>query len=473
MNLRNHNVFISSTPESQMQLGMTSVATGKRLLTIALLFVLVLFTGPGCRSASHGASEIKLSLIDQTWADKEYQLRLKEQLVEFKKHTGISVEVLPAPEAAVEQLAVWRSLLDSGKKAPDVYAIDVIWPGILADKLVDLNAYVPAEEIKAHIPELVLNDTINGRLVALPANVNEGVLFYRTDLLREYGYHTPPRTWQELEIMAKRIQAGERAKGNRDFWGFVWQGAPSEALTCNALEWQVSEGGGTILDENGRITVNNPHAIRAWERAARWIGSISPPGVIAYKEWDAMNIWQAGQAAFMRNWSGAYREASAPNSPMKGKSEIAPLPRGAAGTATIIGGDGYGVSRHSLHPREAAILVRFLASRNEQLRRSHDLAEAPTIPQVYTDPEVLTANPQFPRLLEIFRSGAVMRPSTVAGKMYPEVSRAYFESVYAVLTGKKSASQATGDLEDELRRMLKTTARNANTRAYQDASALQ
>ena len=442
-----------------------------RHVSIAYALLLVIFVA-GCHNDSRGTSDVQLTLIDQAWVDKEYQLRLREQLLEFKKQTGIQVEVLPAPEAAVEQLLAWRRLLESGAKAPDVYAIDVIWPGILADNLLDLKAYVPAEEIKIHFPQLVSNSTVNGRLVALPTNLTEGVLFYRLDLLREYGYHTPPKTWQELETMARKIQAGERAKGNKEFWGYVWQGAPSEALTCNALEWQVSEGGGTILDESGRITVNNPAAIRAWERAARWVGSISPPAVIAYKEWDALNIWQAGQAAFMRNWTGgAYASASAPNSAAKDRFDIAPLPAGAAGTASVIGGDAYGVSRHSLHPREAAMLVRFLASRDEQVRRSHVVAELPSIPQLYNDPDVLVANPQFPRALEVFRKGAVFRPSTVAGKMYPEVSRAYFEAVHAVLSGKKPASRAAGDLEDELRKILKTTASNANTRAYATVSS--
>ena len=425
--------------------------------------ILFFFLASGCHSAGRGSSEVTLTLIDQAWVDKEYQLRLREQLLEFKKKTGIQVEVLPAPEAAVEQLATWRRLLESGAKAPDVYGIDVIWPGILADNLLDLKAYVSAEEIKMYFPQLVSNSTVNGRLVALPTNLTEGVLFYRLDLLREYGYHTPPKTWDELESMAKRIQAGERAKGNKEFWGYVWQGAPSEALTCNALEWQVSEGGGTILDESGRITVNNPAAIRAWERAARWVGSISPPAVIAYKEWDALNIWLAGQAAFMRNWTGgAYASASAPNSVTKNRFDIAPLPAGAAGAASVIGGDGYGVSRHSLHPREAAMLVRFLGSRDEQVRRSHAVGELPSIPQLYNDPDVLVANPEFPRASEVLREGAVFRPSTVSGKMYPEVSRAYFEAVHAVLTQKKSAAQAASELEEQLEAMLKTSAVNAN-----------
>ena len=127
---------------------------------------------------------------------------------------------MPAPEVAVDQLETWRNLLESGAKVPDVYGIDVIWPGILADNLIDLKAYVPEQEIAAHFPELIKNNTVNGRLVALPYNLGEGLLFYRVDLLQKYGYTVPPKTWDELEKMAKRIQAGERAKGNKDFWGY-------------------------------------------------------------------------------------------------------------------------------------------------------------------------------------------------------------------------------------------------------------
>ena len=446
---------------------------GKRLLPVVLrqllvacIFLVVLFTS-NCHNASRNISGVTLTLIDQSWAVKDFQYRLHEELGQFTAQTGIQVQVLPAPEAAIEQLSMWRKLLEGGAKVPDVYGVDVIWPGILADNLVDLKAYVPTQEMAAYFPQLIANDTVNGRLVALPTNLDAGLLFYRSDLLREYGYRNPPKTWQELQSMAMRIQVGERAKGNKDFWGFVWQGAPSEALTCNALEWQVSEGGGTILDESGRVIVNNRQTIRAWDRAARWVGSISPPGVIAYKEWDALNVWQAGKAAFMRNWTSAYLAAAAQNSPTKDRFDIAPLPRGEGGIAATIGGDGYAVSRHSRYPQEAAMLVRFLSGRDEQIRRSRNSALAPTMPQLYNDANLLSANPQFSRVLQVYREGVALRPSAQTGKMYPDVSRAYFEAVHDVLTRKKTAAVAAAELEQELLKMLKAPSSDATARPYQ------
>ena len=414
-----------------------------------------------CHKSNQPAPAITISLIDQGWSSSNYQARL-EEVAEFTRRTGIRVEFLPAPETAAEQLATIRRLLESGAKVPDVYVVDVIWPGILADNLLDLRQYVPEEEIKAYFPELIANYTVKGRLVALPSFLNEGALFYRVDLLRKYGYRAPPKTWEELEAMARRIQAGERAKGNKDFWGFVWEGAPSEALTCDALEWQVSEGGGTILDENGKVTANNPQCIRAWDRAAGWVGSISPRGVVAFKEWDASNMWQGGKAAFLRNWSSGYIAARAPNSMVRDRFDIAPLPRGSTGMATTLGGAGYGVSVHSLHPREAAMLVRFLCGRDLQRTRLRKPSEAPTIPALYEEPGVSAHNAQWLRILEIYRQGVALRPSRTAGKMYPEVSRAYWEAVHAVLTGKKSAKQSGDELQDELERVLKTPVVRAN-----------
>jgi len=425
-----------------------------RRVILGAICLLVLSASQACNKTNQPAPETVLTIIDQSWLDKPSQALLSEELKQFTQESGIRVQVLPAPEVALEQLDTWRNLLESGAKVPDVYGIDVIWPGILADNLVDLKAYVPEQEIAAHFPELIRNNTVNGRLVALPYNLGEGLLFYRVDLLHKYGYAAPPKTWDELEKMAKRIQAGERAEGNKDFWGYVWQGAPSEALTCNALEWQVSEGGGTILDENGRITVNNPQAIAAWERAARWVGSISPPGVTAYQEGDAFNVWQAGKAAFMRNWPNAYVAARDENSPTRDRFDIAPLPAGRAGSASTLGGQGYGVSRYSLHPREAAMLVRFLTSRDEQARRSRESSNPPVIPDLYKRPEILARNSYFSTILFAYRQGTAVRPSTVAGKRYPDVSRAYFEAVHAVLSHKKLAPQAADDLQKELAQIL-------------------
>jgi trehalose/maltose transport system substrate-binding protein len=431
-------------------------------LAFVLLFIVFALA---CHNAGNDGSGAVLTVIDQGWLGSGP--RLAPEVQEFTREAGIQVRILPAPEAAVEQLATWRELLDSRAETPDVYAVDVIWPRLLADSLIDLKPYVPSDDIAAHFPELIANYTVDGKLIALPQNLNEGLLFYRTDLLAKYGYAAPPKTWEELETMSRRIQAGERASGNKDFWGFVWEGAASEALTCNALEWQVSEGGGTILDENGKVTINNPNTIRAWNMAAHWVGSISPPGVTAYREWDAFNMWQAGKTAFMRNWTNAYVAARADNSPTKGRFEVTSLPRGRAGFAATLGGNGYGVSRYSRHPREAAMLVRFLASPEEQARRCRKSAEPPTIPALYKDPDVIGPNPYVSRVLQV-HEGLALRPSGRAGKMYPDVSHAYFEAVHSVLMHKQSAAQAVSELEKQLTTMLKTSAVTAGRTSMEE-----
>jgi trehalose/maltose transport system substrate-binding protein len=374
-----------------------------------------------------------------------------QELEQFTRETGIQVKLLPSPESAREKLALWQGLLRTGASNPDVYGIDVIWPRILNEYLIDLKPYF-ANEMLLQFPAIAASYTVDNKLVAVPYRADIGLLYYRTDLLRQYGYREPPRTWDELETMAARIQAGERAKGKEEFWGFVWQGAATEALTCNALEWQAAEGGGQIIEEDKTISVNNPHAIRAWQRAAHWVGSISPPSVVGYKEWDSLNVWIAG-AAFMRNWPTAYVDSQAAGSPIRNKFDITVLPGGKAGRVGTLGGAGLAVSRFSAHPREAVELVRYLSRKDVQVKRSRSLSEPPTLPELYDRPDVLEPNPRFSLLSQAFRTGVVSRPSNVTGKNYQDVTNAYVQAVHSALTGEKSAPKAATALENELVRI--------------------
>jgi trehalose/maltose transport system substrate-binding protein len=405
------------------------------------------------RPSVHGP--ITLTFLDQEWATTTFNEERERMLQQFARETGIQVKLLPAPESTREQLALWRELLGTGAHGPDVYTVDVIWPGILNEYFIDLKPYF-AGELSRQFPAIIASYTVDNKLVAVPSDANIGLLYYRTDLLRQYGYHEPPRTWDELESMAARIQAGERSKAKKakkDFWGFVWQGAVSEALTCNALEWQAAEGGGQLIEKDKTISVNNPDAIRAWQRASRWVGSISPPSVVGYREWDALNVWVTGNAAFMRNWTLGYVGSLEAGSRIRNKFDVSLLPGGKAGRMGTLGGTGLAVSRFSAHPREAVKLVRYLTSRDVQVKRSQLLSEAPTRPELYNLTQVLGPYPLFSRLSQAFRTGVVSRPSNVTGKKYEDVSNAYMQAVHSVLTGERSAPKAAAALEKELVRI--------------------
>jgi trehalose/maltose transport system substrate-binding protein len=423
-----------------------SLSSGRLLSPICIAALLSLLP-QGCSNPS-AHEPVTLTFIEE-WSSRTFSEARQQELQQFTRETGIQVNLLPSPESARQKLVLWRELLETGASGPDVYGLDVIWPGMLADYFIDLKPYF-GDEVSSQFPAMAAAYTVDNKLVAMAYRPDVGLLYYRSDLLRQYGYSEPPGTWDELQTMAARIQAGERAKGKKQFWGFVWQGAADEGLTCDALEWQASEGGGRIIEDDHTISVNNPQAIRAWQRAAHWVGSISPPGVVGYREWDSLNVWTAGDAAFMRNWPSAYADSQAPGSSIRNNFQIAALPAGKAGRVGTLGGWGLAISRFSAHPHESLELVRYLTSREAQVKRSRVLSQPPTMPELYNLAEVVEANPRFGVLSQGFLNGVVTRPSNVAGKKYEEVTDAYIEAVHAVLTRQKSAQEAAAALEDEL-----------------------
>jgi trehalose/maltose transport system substrate-binding protein len=331
----------------------------------------------------------------------------------------------------------------------DVIDLDVIWPGILKDHLIDLKPYAKGAEA-GHFPAIVANNTIGGKLLAMPSYTDAGMIYYRSDLLAKYGLKVPA-SWEELAAAAKKIQDGERKAGAADFQGLVFQAKAYEGLTCDAMEWIAGFGGGRVVDADGRITINNPNAVLALKTVASWVGTIAPTGVLNYAEEDSRGVFQNGKAAFMRNWPYAWALAQGADSTIKGKVGVMAPPKGgsAGQPAATLGGWQFAVSKYSKNPEIAADLVMFRASAPIQKENVLKQSMNPTLIALYKDKDVIAANAFTTSLLDVF-TNAVPRPSTVTGAKYPEVSAAIWNAVHDILAGKTSAEDGVKKLESRL-----------------------
>lgn len=417
-----------------------------RLVFFAILAIMV-------TNLLHGKAHAVTISISCGSVGQELQA-CKEGAEIWAKKTGNEVKIVSTPNSATERLALYQQIFAAQSKDIDVFQIDVVWPGLLAKHLLPLGSSFTPEELEMHFPAILANNTIKGELVALPWFTDAGLLYYRKDLLEKYS-KTLPSTWQELAETAKAIMDKERAAGNDKFWGFVYQGLAYEGLTCAALEWVDSFGGGAIVDPNdGKITINNPKAAEALSWAAATVNMISPQGVLTYQEEEARGVFQSGNALFMRNWPYAWALMQADGSSVKDKVGVAALPKGGTeGKQTgALGGWELGVSKYSAHPAEAIDLIRYLSSAEEQKRRALAFAFNPTIMALYQDKEILAANPFMGQLYDTFVN-AVARPSKITGEKYNQVSSAFFNAVHAVLSNKQDATTALKELDRTLNRL--------------------
>lgn len=364
---------------------------------------------------------------------------------------NVVASALESPDLVTDRLGLYLQFLGQRSAAVDIYNIDVIWPSIVAEHMVDFYDYIEpdAPEVTAHFETIIENNTVDERLIGMPWYIDAGLLYYRTDLLEKYGLDVP-QTWDELEATAKTIQDGERAAGNQDFWGYIWQGKLGEPTTVNALEWQASNGGGRILSPEGEVEVNNSETIAAIERARNWIGEISPNIVLGHTPSDSERIWSTGNAAFMRNWAFVYKLSNEEGKPTAGKFAVAPLPAGDSGErAATLGGWQLAVSQYSRYPDAAVSLVLYLTSYEGQKKLATDINYNPTIAALYDDEDVLEVSPFFNQVREVFQV-AVPRPSTVSRGQYNQVSTTYADAVYRVISGQTDARTAMEDLEFDL-----------------------
>lgn len=395
------------------------------------LFAGLLGHALGCSRRSRRADDKTLLFKHQPlWGDPA---RFRAMLATFRERTGWEVvgEALPSSSDAAHQF--FLTSLEGGESGFDVFVADVVWIPEFARAgwVNDISDGFPAADVRRDFIAGAADAVIVGdRTFAVPWYVDVGLLYRRTDIAPD-----APRTYDELVTAASRAKADGRCDH-----GYVWQGRQYEGLVCNAFEAIWGHGGETF--EGGRIRIDTPEAVRALDYLRSLVTrGVSPPSVTAMAEEESRRPFQAGRAAFHRNWPYALVEAEKPDSPLRGRVAVSPLPTvGGEPGSGALGGYQLAVSADIAPSRRQAALdfLRHMTSEETNVSMALSYGRNPARRAVYGDERIRS---EAPNVAAIEQAVLRARPRPVT-PYYALLADTLQSELSAAVSGIRSAQAA-------------------------------
>jgi multiple sugar transport system substrate-binding protein len=351
-----------------------------------------------------------------------------------------------------QRLDKLRTQFQAGGEGIDIILGDVIWTAELAENgwISDLSDRFPESQQQAFLPGSVEAITFNRKPYGMPWFTDTGLLYYRKDLLKKSGYDSPPKTWDELKQMTRKVRRESDIK-----FGFLFQGARYEGGVCDALEF-IWGHGGNILDPKDptRVIVDSPQAIEGLETERSMItDGISPEAVTVYEEPETEGGFLNGDAVFLRNWPYVYGLIGTPDYPklrtdQVGVSEL-PSADGKPGNGTV-GDQPLYISASSKYPDAAWKFIEFLTASEQQRFRAVEGSFLPTRSALYDDPEIQDSVPVVALAKEALQH---TRPRPVS-PYYSDMSLEMQEQFNASLSGDTPPEEAARTLKSEFENII-------------------
>lgn len=406
------------------------IARGLICLAVSALAATGL-AGCGGGSDSSGSRELTFFVAIQPGGT------IEEVSKRCSKESGGKYTITPEflPTDATQQREQLVRRLGAEDSSIDIVGMDVIWTGEFA------NAGWVEEwtgPLKKQVTDQVFSNVIEtasfeGKLYAAPFNTNTQLLWYRKDLVEE-----PPKTWDEMIEMAEGLkEAGTiQVQANRYEGFMVWANALIESAGTEILS-----GPETVDLEEGPTE----KALQVMGRLAR--GSAAPASLSTSDEDSARLAFEAGESAFMTNYTFAYASAQA-EAPDIGKvMGFARFPEVEPGTPSKppLGGFNLAVSSFSENQDVAFEAAACLAGKESQKTAVELDGLPPSRSDLYTDKAVTKAYPGFAQLVKESIENSGPRPTTPA---YQDVSLAVQRSLHPP---DKIDGEDTESIFDELK----------------------
>ena len=327
----------------------------------------------------------------------------------------ITPEFLPTDATQQREQLVRR--LGAEDSSIDIIGMDVIWTGEFANAgwVEEWKGPLKQQVTEKVFPNVIETASYEGKLYAAPFNTNTQLLWYRKDLVKQ-----PPTTWDQMIEEAEELEeAGTiQVQANRYEGYMVW---------ANAL---IESAGTQILSGPESVELEQGPTEKALEVIGRLANSSAAPPSLSTSDEDSARLgFEAGESAFMTNYTFAYASAQS-EAPDIGKvMGFARFPRvdPSKPSKPPLGGFNLAVSSYSNNKDVAFEAAACLAGKKSQLTAVELDGLPPSRSDLYSEKAVTKAYPGFAQLVKESIEAAGPRPTTPA---YQDVSLAVQRSLH-------------------------------------------
>lgn len=289
----------------------------------------------------------------------------------------------------------------------------------------------------------------DGVIYGLPWGIETQTYCYRTDIFEKYGIPGPPKTYQDLENVSKKIHTKEipaislRAKPGQYLNIFVWP----------LFLWGF---GGRWFDEDLKPVLNSEAAIKATEFYCKLLQNWGPEGYSSYIHYEIRNDFQTGKLASFIDADGLTMGFNDPElSNVIDKWAVAPIPVPPDGIfAPNPYSQGMFMAYDAPNKEAAFLFMQWYTSKEMERRRAFDhLGKIVTRKSVRFTPEWMEKYSKNNFASAVRYSLEHSFPYVVPAPWLPEYNEIGDRlgiAVQEILIGEKTAKEALDEVNEEI-----------------------
>jgi len=336
----------------------------------------------------------------------------------------------------------------SGGKYPDIAYLYGSWAANIArsTKTLDLAKRVqdPAFRFDDIWPAARLSATVKGKVVGLPALIDNLALVYNKKLFRQAGvtFPTAKWTWTDMEKAAKQLT--NRAK--KQFgWAYVNDGSEDTVWRYWALLW---EAGGNILTPDGKkAAFDSPAGVKALTHLQRMAKDKSI--YLDSGNGNYANLFNSGRIGML--FTGPWDLSSFTN--VDYGVQILP---GDLSHQTIAGPDNWVLFDNGKERADAAwTFMKWFLSTKEHLNLALATGQLPIRASELKQPKYEAYTKKYKGIKTFVANLANAKKVRPVDARYPRISEAVGQAVQAVLLGKAQPKQALDDAANKTDSILR------------------